>query len=93
MLGSSSWKEFAELTYRLAHAVTDGEPLTDLDWPLELGMVAKRFGLSLGGSNHGAGVCAAALQVRGGQPKQPRNQREKFDGLEKPSICAVSVNV
>lgn len=32
VLGLSSWHEFAELTYRLAHAVTDLEPLTGLDW-------------------------------------------------------------
>ncbi|ORA35531.1 hypothetical protein BST20_17660 [Mycobacterium branderi] len=32
VLGLSTRKEFAELTYRLAHAVTAGEPLSDLDW-------------------------------------------------------------
>jgi hypothetical protein len=32
VLGLSSWNEFAELTFRLAHAVTGGEPLTALDW-------------------------------------------------------------
>jgi hypothetical protein len=32
VLGLSTWHEFAELTYRLAHAVTDGQPLTGLDW-------------------------------------------------------------
>jgi hypothetical protein len=32
VLGLSTWQEFAELTHRLAHAVTDQEPLTGLDW-------------------------------------------------------------
>lgn len=32
VLGLSTWEEFGELTLRLEHAVTDGEPLTDLDW-------------------------------------------------------------
>lgn len=32
VLGLSSWQEFAELTHRLALAVTNREPLTDLDW-------------------------------------------------------------
>jgi hypothetical protein len=32
VLGLSTWEEFGNLTGRLEHAVTDGEPLTDLDW-------------------------------------------------------------
>jgi hypothetical protein len=32
VLGLATWQEFAELTHRLAHAVTDREPLTGLDW-------------------------------------------------------------
>lgn len=32
ILGLSTWDEFGELTFRLQHAVTDNEPLTDLDW-------------------------------------------------------------
>jgi hypothetical protein len=32
VLGLSSWAEFANLTHRLAHAVTDREQLSDLDW-------------------------------------------------------------
>jgi hypothetical protein len=32
VLGLSSWTEFAELTHRLAHSVTDCDPLTELDW-------------------------------------------------------------
>ena len=32
VLGLSSWREFCELTHRLAHAVTDREPLGELDW-------------------------------------------------------------
>jgi len=32
MLGLSSWEEFNELTGRLAHAVTGGESLSELDW-------------------------------------------------------------
>jgi hypothetical protein len=32
VLGLSTWEEFGELTVRLERAVTDGEPLTNLDW-------------------------------------------------------------
>jgi hypothetical protein len=32
VLGLATWQEFAELTHRLAQAVTDQEPLTGLDW-------------------------------------------------------------
>jgi hypothetical protein len=32
VLGLSTWDEFGELTFRLGHAVTAGEPLSDLDW-------------------------------------------------------------
>ena len=32
VLGLSTGKEFADRTYRLAHAVAGGEPLTNLDW-------------------------------------------------------------
>jgi hypothetical protein len=32
VLGLSTWEEFGELTFRLQHAVTDGDALTDLDW-------------------------------------------------------------
>jgi len=32
VLGLSTWDEFGELTFRLGHAVTAREPLTDLDW-------------------------------------------------------------
>lgn len=32
VLGLSTWGKFGELTFRLQRAVTDGEPLTDLDW-------------------------------------------------------------
>jgi hypothetical protein len=32
VLGLSTWDEFGELTLRLERAVTDGEPLTNLDW-------------------------------------------------------------
>jgi hypothetical protein len=32
VLGLQTWEEFGNLTGRLQHAVTDGEPLTDLDW-------------------------------------------------------------
>ena len=32
VLGLSTWEEFGELTLRLERAVTNGEPLTNLDW-------------------------------------------------------------
>ena len=32
MLGLSTWEEFGALTVRLERAVTNGEPLTNLDW-------------------------------------------------------------
>ncbi|MEC4765433.1 hypothetical protein [Mycobacterium sherrisii] len=32
ILGSSTWDEFSDLTVRLKRAVTNGAPLTDLDW-------------------------------------------------------------
>lgn len=32
VLGLSTWEEFGELTLRLERAVTEDEPLTDLDW-------------------------------------------------------------
>src|SRR5262249_38465099 len=32
VLGLSTWEEFGELTVRLERAVTNGEPLTNLDW-------------------------------------------------------------
>jgi hypothetical protein len=32
VLGLSNWEEFNELTGRLAHAVTGGESLSDVDW-------------------------------------------------------------
>lgn len=30
--GLSTWEEFGELTFHLQRAVTEAEPLTDLDW-------------------------------------------------------------
>jgi hypothetical protein len=32
VLGLSTWEEFGGLTLRLRRAITDGEPLEDLDW-------------------------------------------------------------
>ncbi len=32
VLGLSTWEEFGELTFHLQRAVTEAEPLTDLDW-------------------------------------------------------------
>jgi hypothetical protein len=32
VLGLSTWEEFGDLTLRLRRAVTNGEPLEDLDW-------------------------------------------------------------
>jgi hypothetical protein len=31
-LGLSSWEQFGELSHRLAHAVSDGDALSALDW-------------------------------------------------------------
>jgi hypothetical protein len=50
VLGLSTWEEFGNLTGRLAHAVTDGEPLTDLDWARVLFLTEITWASSLIGS-------------------------------------------
>jgi hypothetical protein len=50
VLGLSSWREFVELTHRLAHAVTDREPLTDLDWTRVLYLTESSWASNLVGS-------------------------------------------
>jgi hypothetical protein len=50
VLGLASWDEFGELTLRLEHAVTDGEPLTDLDWARVLFLTEVTWASDLIGS-------------------------------------------
>jgi hypothetical protein len=49
-LGLSTWDEFGELTGRLEHAVTDGKPLTDLDWARVLFLTEVTWASNLIGS-------------------------------------------
>jgi hypothetical protein len=50
VLGLSTWEEFGELIVRLEHSVTDGEPLTDLDWARVLFLTEVTFASDLVGS-------------------------------------------
>lgn len=50
VLGLSTWEEFGNLTGRLEHAVTDGKPLTDLDWARVLFLTEITWASSLIGS-------------------------------------------
>jgi hypothetical protein len=49
-LGLSDWDEFDELTGRLAHAVTGGESLSDLDWARVLFLTECSWASSLVGA-------------------------------------------
>jgi hypothetical protein len=48
--GLSTWEEFGELIVRLEHAVTDCEPLTDLDWARVLFLTEMTWASSLIGA-------------------------------------------
>jgi hypothetical protein len=50
VLGLSTWEEFGELIVRLEHAVTDCEPLTDLDWARVLFLTEMTWASSLIGA-------------------------------------------
>jgi hypothetical protein len=49
-LGLLTWEEFGELTVRLERAVTDGEPLADLDWARVLFLTEITWASSLIGA-------------------------------------------
>lgn len=50
VLGLSTWEQFGELIVRLERAVTDGAPLTDLDWAQVLLLTEVTFASSLIGA-------------------------------------------
>lgn len=50
VLGLSTWEQFGELIVRLERAVTDREPLTDLDWARALLLSEVTFASSLIGA-------------------------------------------
>jgi hypothetical protein len=50
VLGLSNWDEFDELTGRLAHAVTEGQSLTTLDWARVLYLTECSWASSLVGA-------------------------------------------
>jgi hypothetical protein len=50
VLGLLTWEEFGELTLRLEHAVTGGEPLADLDWARVLFLTEITWASSLIGA-------------------------------------------
>ncbi len=50
LLGLSSWQEFGQLVVRLSHAISTGDPLTDLDWARVLFLTEITWASSLVGS-------------------------------------------
>jgi|SRR6516164_1678468 hypothetical protein len=53
VLGLSTWDEFGELTFRLGHAVTAREPLTDLDWARVLYLTECSWASEIVGAGRG----------------------------------------
>ena len=77
VLGLSTWEEFGNLTGRLEHAVTDGEPMTDLDWARVLFLTEITWASMLIGSGLDFAIVTrfsdseAVSLLRGLQRKQP----------------------
>jgi hypothetical protein len=84
VLGLSTWDEFGELTFRLQHAVSGGDPLTDLDWARVLYLTECSWASEVVGAGRGFATVTgysdteAVALVRGLQHKIGGIKRAKL---------------
>jgi hypothetical protein len=84
VLGLSSWEEFAELTYRLAHAVTDQEPLTGLDWMRVLYLTECSWASDVVGSGLDFSIVTEFSDIDG--LSLLRRLQRKIGGIARPEV-------
>ncbi|CQD13446.1 hypothetical protein BN1232_02653 [Mycobacterium lentiflavum] len=84
VLGLSKWEEFNELTGRLAHAVTGGESLSELDWTRVLFLVESSWASSVVGAGLDFAIVTGFSDTEG--LTLLRGLQRKIGGVERAKL-------
>jgi hypothetical protein len=84
VLGISRWEEFTELTGRLAHAVTGGESLSELDWTRVLFLTECSWASSVVGAGLDFAIVTGISDTEG--LTLLRGLQRKIGGVERAKL-------